>query len=99
MAKLFAYKDAESVLEKSFETRYIASKKGTTTQESTELNFLALNFDGVGSAIVEEIHYKKGSGLFGKADYSRKVKIMTAQEIKALVESGEYSIGIEESND
>ena len=66
---------------------------GIDIKESTEINVLACNYDGAGNAIVEEFKYKAKEGLFGKPEYSRVVKIISAAELKALVENPEYTLG------
>lgn len=80
----------ESIRANHIRNGYVAHMSGLDIKTSTEINFLALNYDGVGGAIVEEFTYKAKEGLFGKAEYNRTVKVITAAEVKALIENPDF---------
>lgn len=65
---------------------------GVDIKESTEINVLAYNYDGAGNAIVEEFTYKGKSGLFAKSECTRVVKIISANELRDLINNQEYTL-------
>lgn len=87
------FKSAQSIRPDSIQRKYLTRMSGIDIKESTEINVLACNYDGAGNAIVEEFKYKAKEGIFGKAEYSRVVKIISASELKAIIENPEYTLG------
>ena len=79
-------KDAEKMLGIT-QTQYLA--KGCV--DGTSIDFLQFNYDGKGSAIIAETKHTNG-GVFSKGSYSRIVKVISAEEVKAIVESSDYIV-------